>query len=238
MNQCPTLDILYNEGACLAVNKPSGVLTQAPSHIDSMEARVRSYWQTTEHKSHHLYVGVPHRLDRPASGVLLFARNIRATQRLSAQFQNRTIEKSYLVAVAAADLTGSGTWIDYLYKLPDKPRVITVASDDPRGRMAELHYCILASGQGVALASVQLLTGRTHQIRVQFASRGYPILGDEMYGSTTLFGPTVADPREQSIALHAHRLRFRHPTRPYSVSVSAPPPDAWRQLPIFRDDFV
>ena len=85
------LDILYDDGPCLVVNKPAGVLTQAPAGIDSMEVRVKAFYRKREGKEDNIYLGLPHRLDRPVTGAIVFARHVRAAQRLSAQFENRTL---------------------------------------------------------------------------------------------------------------------------------------------------
>ena len=190
----PFLEILYDIGSCLAVNKPAGVLTQAPPGIDSMEVRVRRCWQAQADKSYHLYVGVPHRLDRPVSGVLVFTRNVRATQRLARQFEQRTLEKVYLALVEGRP-PAAGEWCDPLRKVPGRARVEVVTTDHRDAKEARLAYQVLAEIGDASLVAVQLMTGRTHQIRVQFAHRGFPILGDDQYGSCRPFGQPWNDAR-------------------------------------------
>lgn len=225
-----TLEILYQEGPCLVVNKPSGLLTQAPPGIDSLEERVRDYWRQREGKSGNLYVGVPHRLDRPVSGAIVFARHVRAARRLAAQFQARLVRKVYWACVGGWVVPERGTWEDTLRKVPDQPRAEIVPADHPEGRPALLHYRTLGAGPWGTWLEIELQTGRMHQIRVQAASRGYAVLGDAMYGSTAPFGPAVEDPRQQAIALHARRLAFLHPMTREPVEVDAPLPAVWGPL--------
>ena len=115
-------DILYEEGPCLAVDKPGGLLTQAPPHIDSLEKRLRQYLQQRDAKPGRIYLGVPHRLDRPVSGVLLFARHVRAARRLSGQFERRMVDKRYVALLEGALDNDAGEWVDYIGKVPDQPR--------------------------------------------------------------------------------------------------------------------
>ena len=115
------LNILYEEGPCLAVNKPSGLLTQAPHGIDSLEQMVRAYIIEREGRGENGYVGTPHRLDRVASGVILFGKHSRATKRLSEQFEARTIEKTYWVCLEGNVTPDADTWTDYVRKVPNKP---------------------------------------------------------------------------------------------------------------------
>ena len=114
--------ILYEEGPCLAVDKPGGLLTQAPPHIDSLERRLRQYLQQREAKPGRIYLGVPHRLDRPVSGVLLFARHVRAARRLSGQFERRMVDKRYVALLEGELDNDAGEWVDYIGKVPEQPR--------------------------------------------------------------------------------------------------------------------
>jgi RluA family pseudouridine synthase len=226
----PPVALLYESGACLVVNKPSGVLTQAPPGIDSLEERIKALLRERERLQGAVYLGVPHRLDRPASGAIVFARHPRATRRLADQFEARTVEKTYWACVAGHVGPAEGTWRDFLRKVPDEPRAEIVPENHPHGRLAVLHYRTIGATQHGSLLEITLETGRTHQIRVQAASRGHPLLGDEQYGSKIPFGPPSDDPRERAIALHARRLAFRHPTTREQVAITAPLPTAWREL--------
>jgi len=220
-------DILLEDSACLVVNKPAGLLTQAPLGIDSLEHRIKVWLKERDAKPGGVYLGVPHRLDRPASGVIVFAKNVRAARRISEQFEGRLVEKTYWALVEGDVQPGEATWTDHLKKIDGEPRTVVVDECEPEGRIAVLHYRVLQRLAGKTLLEIDLETGRTHQIRVQCATRGHPLLGDELYGSTMLFGPWSDDERERLIGLHARSLKFRHPmTREY-VECVAPLPAIW-----------
>ncbi len=226
------LEVLYDDGPCLVVNKPAGLLTQAPAGIDSLEIVVKEFYRSREGKagSDNLYLGIIHRIDRPVTGAIVFARHVRAAQRLAAQFQNRTVSKTYWAMVEGQVTPDEGTWVDYLHKRHGMAQAIVVPEDDSRGKKAILHYRVLAHMDARTWLEIELETGRTHQIRVQSASRGHAILGDSQYGSTESFGPAFDDPRDQAIALHAGTLGFRHPMRDEQVVVDAPLPSYWPAL--------
>jgi 23S rRNA pseudouridine1911/1915/1917 synthase len=224
-------DILYEEGPCLVVVKPGGVATQAPPGIDSLEVRVKAFLRVRESKAGNVYLGVPHRLDRPVSGALVLARHVRAARRLSDQFEARTVRKTYWAVVEGWVSPDCGTWTDHLRKIPDAAHVEVVSPDHPGGRIAVLHYRVLAVGEHCSWLEIDLETGRMHQIRVQAASRSHPILGDSQYGAMLPFGPATDDLRRRWIALHARSLAFLHPMTRQLVSQTAPLPLAWRELP-------
>ena len=221
------LDILYEEGPCLVVCKPPGLATQTPPGIDSLEVRVKSFLAGRAERPGEVYLGVPHRLDRPASGVIVFATRRRAAQRLARQFELRTVKKLYWAWVEGRPDPPAGTWRDYLRKVYGKPQAEVVPAEHPEGRLAVLHYRTLASAGSGCWLEIELETGRTHQVRIQAASRGHPVLGDFQYGAKTPFGPQYADERLRAIALHARTLEFQHPTTKQRVSVTAPVPEFW-----------
>lgn len=245
MNEQP-VDILWEEGPCLVVNKPPGLSTQAPPGIDSLAVRIRALLERRAEQEagpgvlsakHPFpapnttpYLGIPHRLDRPASGALVFATRRKAAQRLSRQFERRQVGKRYWACVAGILPVESGTWEDYLRKVPDQPQAEIVGPDHPQGRSAVLHYQVLAFAEWGCWLEITLETGRFHQIRLQAASRGFPILGDAQYGSTVPFGPLRDDWRQRPIALHARRLEFLHPITRDPVAVTAAVPDFWPEI--------
>lgn len=222
--------ILYEDNHCLVIAKPAGVLTQAPPGIDSIEVRVKTFLAQRDGRSGPVYLGMPHRLDRPATGALLAGKSRQATRRLAEQFEGRSVEKTYWIAAAGDVEPAEGTWTDFLRKIPDEPRAEVVAENHPEGRLAVLHYRVLERTAGRSLLEIRLETGRTHQIRVQAAARGLPVLGDAMYGSSVAFGPQHADERERAIALHARTIAFRHPKTSDRLSVTAPLDAAWDEL--------
>jgi 23S rRNA pseudouridine1911/1915/1917 synthase len=225
------LDILYDNGPCLVINKPAGILTQAPAGIDSLEVQVKAFYREREQKEGNTYLGLPHRLDRPVSGAIVFARHVRAAQRLSAQFENRTVTKVYWAVVEGDVQPDEGTWTDHLHKRHGMPQSIIVPPDDPRGKLAVLRYRVLGRIPNIGTwLEVELETGRTHQIRVQAASRGHAVVGDAQYGSTRPFGEQFEDERLRAIALHARQLGFNHPMTNELVDVIATTPPAWQEL--------
>ena len=223
----PGFQILYEEGPCLAVCKPPGLSTQAPPGIDSLEVRIKAFLRERDRPPRGVYLGVPHRLDRPASGAIVFGRHTRATRRLARQFEQRTVEKLYWAGVEGVVTPDRGSWEDYVRKVPGEARAEIVAADHPEGRIARLSYRTLAAAEGVAWLEIELLTGRTHQIRVQAASRGHPLLGDSQYGAQLPFGPQHEDVRLRAIALHARSLAFLHPMSKQPVRVVAPVAEYW-----------
>ena len=225
-----SLDILYEDGPCLVVNKPAGLLTQAPSGIDSLEVHIKAFYKQRENKTGKVYLGLPHRLDRPASGVMVFARHVRAARRLSRQFEERTVSKIYWAIVEGDVEPRDGTWTDYLHKRHGMAEAIVVPEDDPRGKLAIMHYRTLGRLADCTWLEIELETGRTHQIRVQAASRGWPVLGDTQYGAKFTFGKQHEDARQRAIALHARQLAFSHPMTGEPVDVAAPVSAAWQEL--------
>ena len=221
------LDILYEEGPVLAINKPSGLLTQSPPGIDNLEARVRQYLIEHEGRGENGYVGVPHRLDRPASGVILFGKHSRATKRISEQFEARQVDKTYWAITDGEIEPDEGTWTDFIRKVPGQAHAEVVLPIDPLAREAILHYKVSRRESGKTFLEIQLETGRMHQIRVQASSRGFPLLGDTQYGSKAPFGPQFEDYRLCAIALHARSIVFNHPMTGERVSLVAPVSAAW-----------
>ncbi|MBS0210938.1 MAG: RluA family pseudouridine synthase [Planctomycetes bacterium] len=232
--------ILYHNGPCIVALKPAGLLTHAPEGIDSLEVQLKDWVRAIEGKTGNVYLGLPHRLDRPVSGAVVVARHVRAARKLSEQFENRTVHKRYWACVSGVVEPESGKWRDRLLKIKGQPRGLVVDADHPEGRDAELSYRVLGVFPWGTWLEVVLHTGRYHQIRVQAAARGHAVLGDTLYGSLTSFGPPVEDFREQSIALHGRQLEFLHPMTREPVSIIAPLFPAWRELalPLEDQDFL
>lgn len=223
-------EILYEDGPCVVVRKPNGVLTQAPRGIVSLELDLKAFIQARENSPGDIYLVPIHRLDRPVSGALLFGRNVRVAKRLGHQFERRQVRKVYWACVSGEIEEPTGTWTDYLRKVPSEARAEVVSEGHPEGRIAILHYRVLATGPFGTWLEVTLETGRTHQIRVQAASRGLPVLGDQQYGSPVAFGPQTEDIRQRAIALHGRMLQFKHPQTEQIVRVTARCDENWLQL--------
>ena len=155
------------------------------------------------------------------SGVLLFARTSKAAARLTDQFRRGTVEKVYIAMVEGALEPAIGAWQDYLLKDDAAQRMRVVSAARPGARSASLEYRRMSVISGLSLVEIKLLTGRKHQIRVQFASRGWTILGDTKYGSSLPF--------PKGIALHAKTLTIEHPTRKEPIHFEAPLPAYWQR---------
>jgi RluA family pseudouridine synthase len=229
-------DILCERGPCLVVAKPGGVATQAPAQFDSLERRIRRFLQQRETSSGSVYLGVPHRLDRPVSGAIVFAKTIRGARRLSEQFAGRLVQKKYWALVEGAVAPHTGVWTDHLRKIPDRAQAEIVASGQHGARLAVLRYRTLAVTPVRSWLEIELETGRMHQIRVQAAARGHPILGDQLYGAASPFGPPAVEDRQKWIALHAQSLAFRDPKTRKLVLASAPLPRPWIELGLENRD--
>lgn len=232
----PSFQVLYESGPCLVVLKPAGVLTQAPPGLDSLEVWIKNWLKEREGKAGNIYLGVPHRMDRPVSGAMVFARHVRAATRISRQFENRAVRKIYWACVEGEVTPAEGTWTDYLYKIHGIPKSQIVASDHPEARRAVLHYRTLGQTPWGSWLEIELETGRTHQIRIQASSRGFPVLGDEMYGAAVSFGTQHEDERLRAIALHGRLLALKHPMTDESISITAPLFADWRALKLELPD--
>jgi len=224
------LTVLYEQGPCIVLCKPGGLLTQAPPHIDSLERRIKAYIKQRDSKPGRVYLGVPHRLDRPVSGVIVVARHVRAARRISEQFAGRTVQKTYWAFVQGDVQPDEGTWRDSMRKIPGLARSEVVDADHEGAQDAVLHYRVRYRNESGSWLEITLETGRTHQIRLQAATRGYPILGDAMYGSIEPFCELHAEERQRKIALHGRQLTFRHPMTREVVSISATLPAEWDKL--------
>ncbi len=166
------------------------------------------------------------------SGVVVFARNTKAAGRLAEQFSQRQVRKVYWAVVEPNAEGGlppeEGVWEDWLLKIRDEARTERVPVATPGAKLAVLRFRRLSVAADGALVEIEPETGRMHQIRVQAATRGWPVRGDFLYGARLPFGPNAELPRERIIALHARSLTFLHPIRYEPLTVTAPAPEAWR----------
>lgn len=224
------LKVLFEDNHCLAVLKPAGLLTMRDRTGDvSVVDQAREYLRRKYDKPGNVFVGVVHRLDRPVSGVLLLARTSKAAARLSEQFRKHSVSKVYHCVVEGRPPKLTGELIDWLVKdeATNLSRAIwrpEVRSPKPEheGKLSQLNYRRLKSVGSVSLLEIELLTGRSHQIRVQLSSRGWPICGDAKYGSKTKL--------DGWLALHAASLTFEHPTQREPITVTAPHPTEWKRF--------
>ena len=194
------MKVLYEDNHLLVVEKIPNVPMQEDSSKDEdMLSIAKQYIKEKYGKPGTVYLGLVHRLDRPVGGVCVFARTSKAASRLSKQIQDGSFHKEYLAVVYDNGLKEKGRFTDRLLK-DHKTNTVRV---DPKGKNAELDYEVLKRKDNLALVKIDLLTGRSHQIRVQFASRNHPLWGDQRYNKDSKTG--------QQLALWSHSLTLKHP---------------------------
>lgn len=230
----PGFDILFEDDALLAVVKPAGIATQAPPGIESLESRIKRYLARKPGDETDVYLGIPHRLDRPVSGVMIFAKTHRVARNLARQFERRRVHKLYWACVRGNVEPAEGTWTDYLCKVYGQPKTMVVESTHAGAQLAVLHYRTIGRQRYGSWLEIELETGRTHQVRIQAASRGYPVLGDAHYGCAIPFGPPYDDERLRPIALHARSLTIMHTISRVEMTFEAPPNADWQALSLER----
>lgn len=217
------MQVLFEDNHCLAVEKPAGLLTMGdhtgePTLVDA----ARDYLKHKYNKPGNVFVGVVHRLDRPVSGVVLFARTSKAASRLSEQFRVRSVEKTYLALVEGTVAPVEGVLQDRLVKDRARNVVSVTEEDDDDGQDCVLAYRRVRKIGRLTLVEIRPETGRSHQIRVQLSARGWPIAGDRKYGSKTIV--------DGFIGLHASSLTFLHPVSKETTTVFSETPAAWERL--------
>ncbi len=195
------LEILYEDNHIIVVVKPNNVLSQGDATGDKdMLTIVKEYIKVKYNKPGNVYVGLVHRLDRPVGGIMVFAKTSKAASRLSEQVRKGLFNKKYLAIVHGINLKANDEFIDYLMKTEDGNSII---ADEKKGKYCRLTYNLMAVNKesNLSLVEVNLDTGRHHQIRVQFASRGFPLYGDQRYGKNDRI----------QLSLYAYELSFYHP---------------------------
>ena len=192
------IKVLYEDNHLIAVLKPINVPTQKDSSNDiDMVSLVKDYLKKKYNKPGNVYLGLLHRLDRPVSGVLLFAKTSKAAERMTKEIKNHNVRKTYY-AVVEGKVDKKGTFIDKLLK-DEKTNFVRVSD---KGKEAKLEYELICYKNNYSLVKINLITGRSHQIRVQFSSRNHPLYGDQKYNKNT---------KKDNIALFAGELSFIHP---------------------------
>ncbi|MCE9632400.1 MAG: RluA family pseudouridine synthase [Planctomycetia bacterium] len=222
--------MIRESAGVVAILKPAGIATQSPPGIPSVETWLRERLHGGDPAG---YVGVPHRLDRAVSGVLLMAATPRAARKLSRQFERREIVKTYLAVVHRPENGLPGfeepvEWRDFIEKLPAEARSRLAEPTSPAAREAVTSVWRLSAGIDApadeVLLQLEPRTGRMHQLRIQSASRGMPIVGDEVYGSLPRDG---AVDRTRPIMLHAWRIAYADPDSGEPMTIEAPLPPHW-----------
>jgi len=230
------IGVLWKSPGCIAAMKPAGLATQAPPAFPSLHGLLREQLSLP-------YIAFPHRLDRPVSGVILVALNKRTANLLGQQFESRKVIKRYLAWVAGDATVCPAHWEDFIRKLPDEPRCEITIQTHPDAKLAVTRVRVIRSDRSRTLLELSPETGRMHQLRVQCAHRGHPIIGDAMYGSTIIWREATATRLENSaaaadsnpvaaIALHAWQIEFHEPNHGKRIRVEAPPPWDDSHLPM------
>ncbi|MEL6695006.1 MAG: RNA pseudouridine synthase [Bacteroidota bacterium] len=218
--------VLFEDNHLLIINKPVGMPSQGDETGDlNAFDWAKEYVREKYNKPGNVYMGLVHRLDRPASGVLVLAKTSKAAARLSKQFQDKKPQKIYWVLTERIPDQPHGELKHFLKKLPNKNIMRAYNKEVHASKQAHLEYRVLQTAGKRALLEVQLHTGRRHQIRVQLASMGCTIVGDVKYGKTA-FNP------DKSICLLAREITLAHPTLKTPVRVTAPMPEvhAWKDF--------
>lgn len=210
--------MIYEDNHLLVVNKSSGILVQGDATGDKPLVELcKEYIKEKFNKPGAVFLGVVHRLDRPVSGLVVLARTSKALERMNELFRERETTKTYWAAVKNKPRQPDGTLIHWLIKDEKKNKTTSYSRETPGTLRSELSYKIIGQAGNFWLLEVKPITGRPHQIRVQLASMGCPIVGDVKYG----YEDALSD---GSIGLHARRLEFVHPVKKEKVSFEAPLP--------------
>lgn len=216
--------VLFEDNHLLVVNKPAGLLVQGDQTGDlPLVDRGKAYLKEKYDKPGAVFLGVVHRLDRPVSGVVVLARTSKALSRMNKLFRERETVKTYIAIVAKKPQLEEGVLVHWLRKDEIRNRTTAFPEDTAGAMQAELAYRFVGHTGKYWLVRIIPKTGRPHQIRVQLAAMGCPIVGDIKYGGEPAFG-------YRGIYLHARRLEFVHPVKKELVSFTAPFPDEeqWR----------
>ena len=211
--------ILYEDNHLIAMNKPAGMLTQPSGRTeDSLEDRAKEWIRLSKGKPGEVFLHAVHRLDRPVSGIVLFARTSKALGRMNEQQRLREVRKIYHAVVTTDLPAGEGT-LKHLLR-HSRMRSLEAQGHEEGARECTLHYRVIERASGMTLIEITLETGRYHQIRAQLAASGCPVLGDDRYGGRPMKGIG-------GIALHHARMEFTHPTARTMTTIRAPYPESW-----------
>ena len=210
--------ILFEDNHLLVVNKlPSEIVQGDKTGDEPLPERIKSFLKEKYQKPGNVFCGVVHRLDRPTSGVVVFAKTSKALERLNAQFREKETNKTYWAIVENKPKEPKGSLRDYLKKNETQNKSYVVNENSPGAKLALLHFQLLASSDNYHLLEVTIETGRHHQIRAQLSKIGCIIKGDLKYGAKRAN-------KDASIGLHARSLCFQHPTTKEEITIVANPP--------------
>jgi len=222
------MKVIYEDNHLIIVNKAPGEIVQGDKTGDKPLSEIlKEYVKSKYKKPGEVFLGVVHRLDRPVSGVVVFARTSKALARMNSLISSREVQKTYWAIVKGAPSEPHGHLVNYLWKNETQNKSYIVPETRKGALRAELEYTLLAKGKDYSLLEVNLMTGRHHQIRVQLSAIGLIIKGDLKYGSAR------SNP-DGSIHLHARKVAFLHPVKQTPMIVEAMPPKE-RMWMIFKD---
>lgn len=213
------MDVIYEDNHIIIVSKRAGDIVQGDKTGDTpLSETVKLYIKDTCHKPGDVFLGVVHRLDRPVSGLVVFARTSKALSRLSEMFRMRSVRKTYWAIVGNQPPQSEGTLTHWLTRNPKNNTARAYEREVPGSKQAVLDYRVIARSDRYWLLEVDLHTGRHHQIRCQLAKMGCPIRGDLKYGAPRSLP-------DGGISLHARRVSFEHPVSHLPIDVTAPVPE-------------
>lgn len=221
------MTVLYEDNHIIIVNKTASEIVQGDKTGDTpLSEIVKQYLKEKYQKPGNVFIGVTHRLDRPVSGLVVFAKTSKALGRLNEMFRGGEVKKTYWAIVKNMPPEPEGELVHYLVRNEKQNKSYAYDSEKPGSKKAILHYRLIGRSDNYCLLEVDLKTGRHHQIRCQLAKMGCPIRGDLKYG----FPRSNPD---GSICLHARRVRFVHPVSKEIIEVVAPVPDSnlWHAFP-------
>ena len=215
MNNINNINIIYEDNHLLVVEKPINIPVQEDSSKDKdLLTILKEYIKIKYNKPGNVYLGLVHRLDRPVGGIMVFAKTSKAASRLSEQIRVKSFKKIYN-AVVIGNICDNGTLVDKLLK-DTKKNIVKV---DSNGKESILKYKLLKYKNDLSLVEIELLTGRSHQIRVQMSNFGHPLVGDQKYNKNAVIG--------HQIALFAKQIEFIHPTTKKLLTFNIPLPDRY-----------
>lgn len=211
-------NILFEDNHLIVINKQSGEIVQGDKTGDEpLSETIKKYIKTKYNKPGDVFLGTPHRIDRPTSGIVIFAKTSKSLARLNKMFQQKEIQKTYWAIVKNEPPQKEATLIHFLKKNEAKNKSVAKLQDFDGAKRAELTYKVIHQFQQYFLLEILPKTGRHHQIRVQLASIGCPIKGDLKYGFSR-------SNKDASISLHARKIAFIHPVQKELLEITAPAP--------------
>ena len=210
--------VLYEDNHLIAINKEAGELVQGDESGDrTLADEVKDYLKRKYNKPGNVFLGIPHRLDRPTTGIVIYARTDKALSRMTALFRTSDVKKTYWAIVDRCPEKKEGEIVHYIVRNAANNKSFAYSKEKPGSKIARLSYRVLASSDNYHLLEIDLHTGRHHQIRAQLAALGIHIKGDLKYGAAR------SNP-DGGICLHARRVTFTHPVKKEPVDIIAPPP--------------